>query len=118
MKYANKDTKAAVDAMKDSFKQILSYANLDEKRAKEITKLIVDFNNLVDKTSTEDNIRLLRRKIAEGFYDLYEKVFFKAYKDENVSRVIELFLKYGFLDENLLTKDQCIELYYLEDEND
>lgn len=118
MKYTNKDTKAAVDAMKDSFKQILSYANLDKKRAQEITKLIVKFNNLVDKTSTEDNIRFLRRKIAEAFYDLYEKVFFKAYKDENVSRVIDLFLKYGFLDENLLTKDQCIELYYLEDEND
>lgn len=117
MKYTNKDTKAAVDAMKDSLKQIIEYGELEEERAQEVTRLIINFNNLIDKTSTEDKVRLLRRRIAEAFYEIYQKIFFKAYSDTKVSRVIDMFLKYGFSDENLLTNDQCIELYYLEEES-
>ncbi|ROR31947.1 hypothetical protein EDD66_101568 [Mobilisporobacter senegalensis] len=117
MKYTNQDAETAMNDMKDSLKQILDYSELEEGRAQEVTKLIINFNNLVDKTSTEDKIRTLRRRISEAFYEIYQKVFLKAYKDDNAGKVIDMFLKYGFMDENLLTKDQCIELYYLQDEN-
>lgn len=117
MKYTSQDAETASNEMKDSLKKILTYSEIEEDRAQEITKLIIDFNNLIDKTSTEDRIRLLRRRISEAFYEIYMKVFLKSYKDNKVSRVIDMFLKYGFIDENLLTNDQCIELYYLKEEN-
>lgn len=117
MKYTNQDAETATNEMKDSLKQILTYSEIEEDRIEEITKLIIDFSNLNDKTSTEDRIRLLRRRISDAFYDVYMRVFLKAYKESKICRVIDMFLKYGFFDENLLTNDQCIELYYLKDEN-
>lgn len=117
MKYSTSDSDTATKEMKDSLNQILAYSGLSKDKSEEVTRLIHDFSIVKDKTSTEDHIRLLRRRIADAYYELYLQVFLKAYKEKKVKRVIDLFLKYGFLDENLLTNDQNIELYFLKDEN-
>lgn len=117
MKYSTSDSDTATKEMKDSLNQIVAYSGLSKDKSEEVTRLIHDFSIVKDKTSTEDHIRLLRRRIADAYYELYLQVFLKAYKEKKVKRVIDLFLKYGFLDENLLTNDQNIELYFLKDEN-
>lgn len=105
------------EELKNSLKQIMDYVSFDKDRADNFEKAITDYMNVKDKHSMEDNVRIPRKIVMTNFYDLYEKVFFKAYKDKKVPRVIDLFLKYGFLDERMLKKDQLIELYYLEDES-
>ena len=40
----------------------------------------------------------------------------KAYKDKNIPRIIDMFLKYGYADERLLTNEQLLAIYFLEDE--
>jgi len=100
----------------NSLKQILLYANLDTEKSNKLEEFMLDFINLKDKYSADDGVRTLRKKIVDQFYELYEIVFFRAYHDKEVPRVIDLFLKYGFMDERLLTKEQLKELYYLEDE--
>lgn len=116
MKFTTQDYEKAESELKDSLSQILSYAMISDEEAQDISKLITDFANIKDKTSTEDSIRRLRKRIADSFYGIYLKIFVRAHKEKNTNRVIDLFLKYGYIDENLLTKDQCIELYFLEDE--
>lgn len=98
----------------DSLKQIQNYCNWDPVKSTEFNQLIVNFINLKDKYSTEDNVRLLRRKIMQHYYDLYTEVFFRACEDKAIPPVVDLFLKYGFLDERLLTKEQLKELYALD----
>jgi hypothetical protein len=101
--------------LSDSLKQIMDYVSFDKDRGANFEKAITDYMNVKDKHSMDDNVRILRKIVMTSFYDLYEKVFFKAYKEEKIPRVIDLFLKYGFLDERMLSQEQLIELYYLED---
>ncbi|MFU0827773.1 MAG: Cyclic nucleotide-binding domain-containing protein [Lachnoclostridium sp.] len=111
--YSQSELKDISENFEDSLKQIQRYCNWDPAKSEEFSQLILDFINLKDKFSTDDNVRLLRRKIMKNYYDLYGEVFFKACEDKEVPLVVDLFLKYGFLDERLLTKDQLKELYYL-----
>jgi hypothetical protein len=76
-----------------------------------------DFVNLRDKLSIDDNGRKIRKQLTDEFYDLYKHVFLRAYKDKNIPRIIDMFLKYGYADERLLTKEQLLSLYFLKEED-
>lgn len=117
MRYTSQEAEKAETEMQDSLLQIFNYAMLSEEEIQNATKLIADFANLRDKTSSEDSARRLRREITEFFYNIYLKIFIKAYKEKQTSRIIDLFLNYGYIDEKLLTQEQCIELYFLGDES-
>lgn len=117
MKFSGSMASDAITAMEGSVNQILEYAELEEFRKEEIRLYLSDFRNMKDKSAISESSRILRKNITDAYYELYTKIFLKAYNDRDLNRVIELFLNYGYMDETLLTNDQCIELYYLEDEN-
>lgn len=112
--YSQSEMQQMTDDFTDSLKQIEQYGNRDVSKVEEFNELVLTFINLKDKFSTDDNSRVLRRKIMQNYYELYEAVFFKSLEDKAAPAVVELFLKYGFLDERLLTKEQLKELYYLD----
>ncbi|WP_139197215.1 cyclic nucleotide-binding domain-containing protein [[Clostridium] fimetarium] len=115
---SNSSAETAINELRNSLEQILTYAEIEEEEKDEIKQLIVAFSELKDKTSISENVRIIRKKINETFYELYLKVYLKTCQQEVLSRVIELFLNYGFVEETLLTTAQCVELYYLKDENE
>lgn len=92
---------AAAGRIKDALQQIIDYAELDDARAGSFKKLIEDYRNLKDKSSTEDNVRLMRRQISELFFVTYEKAFMKALSDRDLPLVMKMFFYFGFVDENL-----------------
>lgn len=98
--------------LSNSLKKILDYSEIDAKEASRYTIIVSQYMNLADRNSSDNDIRKLRKEIAEGFYNIYEKVFFKAIKDPEAGRVIELFLNFGFMDEKEFDKDMLAELYY------
>ena len=106
------------DPCKNTLEQIFSLAGVSEEMAKDYTALLKRFANLEDKTSTEDDARRLRRQLSDGFYQLYEAVFRKTYglTDEEIALPIRMFLDFGFLDENLVSRAQMLELEKLETE--
>lgn len=104
------------DPCNHTLEQIFSLAGVSEEMAKEYTGLLRTFAALEDKTSTEDDVRRLRKKLADGFYLLYESVFRKTYglKDEEIALPIRMFLNFGFIDETLVSRSQMLELEKLE----
>lgn len=96
--------------LKNSLKQILSFAGLDPDKTKEFTEAMNQFAESRDRMSTEDEGRLLRRRISDGFYKVYPAVFLQARKEETLPKAVELFLNFGFADERLLTKEQVLQL--------
>ena len=56
--------KAVRERVIDALPQIIEYSDLDEERAENFKKLIAEYTALPDKSSTEDNVRLMRRKIT------------------------------------------------------
>ena len=102
-------------SLKGTLQQLLNFSELPKEKAENFIQAINQFVVTRDRMSTEDNIRALRRQIAEGFYLLYHTIFLKTVnqKDVTLPKVVELFLNYGFTDERLLTKEQIVELYRL-----
>lgn len=90
---------------------ILNYAQIDFDQSAAFKEDIKTFSELRDKLSIDDAIRLLRRRIADEFYYIYEQVFYKAYADKNLPLSIQLFLNYGLVDERLITQEQLLQLY-------
>lgn len=100
--------------LKDSLNRILRYSGESDDEMREFKDLLTEFVHLDDKSSTEDNARRIRRRISEAYFNLYEKVFLAAYEKQETSIVIDLFLNFGFIDENLLTREQIMDLCQLQ----
>jgi hypothetical protein len=115
-RYSKEDSTKALTELKNSFDKILDYAEIEADRAEAMRSVMSDFVQLRDKTSADNSARALRRNLADNHYILYKKVFLRAYKEKTPSRMIDLFLKYGFADDRLLTNEQMLSLYFLKEE--
>ncbi len=101
---------------KDSLKQILDYAELDAQETMKFQMLVDNYRTLPDRLSSDNGVRELRKRISEEFYKIYEAVFLKSRKDTQISRVIELFLNFGYMEEREFDRETLAELYYFKPE--
>jgi CRP-like cAMP-binding protein len=115
LNYSKEAAQKALEETQDSFAKIVEYAGFKGKAAEEMISDMQTFILLKDKFSTEDSARGLRRKLAENHYNIYFRAFLRAYKEKRPPRIVDMFLKYGYADERLLTKEQLLSLYYLKD---
>lgn len=103
-----------VSVLNGALEAILDYSEIDEETSNQFKGFVNDFINLKDKMSTDDNARTLRKNIIKIFYNLYKLVFLKDYKSkEKTPLVIDLFLKYGFVSEKLVSDEIKKELLTL-----
>lgn len=116
LKYSKEDSAHALAELKDSFHTLLTYAKISDEKADSMKGILLDFINLKDKFAVDDIARALRRKLADYHYELYREVFLKAYQDKTPPRLVDMFLKYGYADERLLSKEQLLSLYFIKDE--
>ncbi len=103
----------------DTLRQILNYSTLEKEKEIKLVSAMNEFVNLPDQFAASDEVRICRRELTTLFYELYEDVFYVAYKSDTIPKTIELFLNFGLLDERLLSEEQIISLYRLSlDQND
>ncbi len=105
------DNDSIIGELTGSLDQILSYGRIEPEMGTHFKQCIDRFLALSDKQLVTDETRVLRKEISKDFYAIYEKVFKMAYTTQQYSKVIELFLNFGFMDERLITKEQALELY-------
>lgn len=118
LKYSEEDTEQAMAEMRDTFAKLLAYAGIEGEEAENMKTAMQDFLHLKDKSSTDNSVRLLRKRLADYHYSIYLPVFLRAYQEKKVPRIIDMFLKYGFTDERLLTNDQMLSVYFLKEEEE
>lgn len=99
--------------LKDSLKKILMYSHMNVEDQENLYSLITTFKQLPDKLSQDESIRRIRKSIITGFYELYYAVFKAALDDDNLPLYINLFLHFGFIDEELISTKNQIELFKL-----
>ena len=116
LKYSRDDSKTAMEEMKGTFAKLLAYAGIKDEVAAQMQGSMDDFVHMKDKFATEDHARNLRKILSENHYEIYLPIFLRAFKEKKPPRLIDLFLRYGFADERLLTSDQMLSLYFLKDE--
>lgn len=113
-KYAEKDIEKAINETENSTEKILKYSGIDSEKQKDFKKLLVLYKNQNNNEMLDNENRKNRQKISSYFYEVYEKVFFRAEEEKNNSKLINLFLNFGFLDETLFDKEHLLEIYHLE----
>ena len=98
--------------------KILAYAGLDEETNEKIRQQLTVYANAEDKRETTDEMNRLRRSLTSLFYDLYEAVIKKYVKEEKQIPLLELFLNFGFLNENLIGDVALADLFYTKRDED
>jgi len=93
--------------------KILEFSELAEEKATSFLMNLTAFRNLKDKLSSEENARNIRNTITEQYFELYAAVTRKVLRTKDSSRLMKMFLSYGYLDEKLLDPEQTIALYKL-----
>lgn len=95
-----------VENLENSLQQILDFSKTNQKEQKEIKQMIEQFIRIPDKLSTQDEVRVLKRKITSFFFVLYKKCLFPWLENQSAPLAVKLFLNYGYMDERLLEKEQ------------
>lgn len=101
------------DELKDTLRKIITYADYYEEDADILTESIEQLKKYSDRLSSDENARKLRRQITDQFYELYFQVFIKAVSEEYVPVYINMFLNFGFLDEELAGEEATVSLFKL-----
>jgi len=101
------------EELQGSAEKILGYSEISEEKATCFMMNLVAFRNLKNRLSMDDSAREIRSSITGLFFEIYPAVFKKAHRQKDDSRLIKMFLMYGYMDEKLLDNSQTMALYKL-----
>lgn len=107
------DIRVLPEELTGSVEKLLEYSEISEEKATCFMMNLVAFRNLKNKLSTDDSAREIRTAITDLFFEIYPAVFKKAYRLKDDSRLVKMFLMYGYMDEKLLDNSQTMALYKL-----
>ncbi len=96
-----------------SAEKLLEYSEIPEEKATCFMMNLVAFRNLKNRLSADDTAREIRAAITDLFFELYPAIFKKAHRLKDNSRLVRMFLMYGYMDEKLLENSQTMALYKL-----
>lgn len=94
-----------------SLDTILKYTDLDDAEEERFRGLIKQYKALKDKNSSDDSARKLRSDITKSFFDIYEAAVIASVDSKNVPVILKMFFYFGYIDENLIGKDNALKLY-------
>lgn len=102
-------------ALKNSVDIILNYGKINQNSKNEFKETLQAYKNLKDKASSERDAQSIRKQLSKSFFCIYKSVFLCAYEKKDLPIAVELFLKYGYMDETMLKEEQLAELLDLDD---
>lgn len=103
-----------INDLENSLEQILNYVSIDNKIKEEFTSHVNGFKSLSDKISKSDVATKARKKLVLHYYDIYEAVLLKSFKDANPPTAVRLFLTFGYVSEDFFTSEQLSTLLSLQ----
>ncbi|PKM51209.1 MAG: hypothetical protein CVV02_07580 [Firmicutes bacterium HGW-Firmicutes-7] len=101
----------------DSAERIIRYSEISNEKADLLRSSLNTFISFKDKLTTDVTERSIANIITPIFFELYELVLKKVKTENNKSRLFEMFLTYGYMDERLLKTEQVLYLYKLIDKS-
>lgn len=105
--------KEDLSVLNGSVTQIVEYAPIHMKVVGEFTEALEDFLGLADKFARTPEATAIRKKVSTNFFEIYESVVCKSFDDPNPPLAVKLFLRYGYVSEELLTEKELRTLISL-----
>ncbi|SDB29947.1 Crp/Fnr family transcriptional regulator [Eubacterium oxidoreducens] len=101
-----------VPEIKNALDTILAYAAVSAEQVDEFKNLIMTYKGYNDRSSTTDELRMLRRKITGKFNEIYYAVFLESMKSQqSIPMEVRMFLNFGFVDEELAGEHNTEMIY-------
>lgn len=110
---ADMDLETLPSQLTGSLNTILDYAGSDLGIVDSFRRHIQSYKMLSDRGSMESNVCALRRAMTEEFYVLYTALFEQTLKDSDIPIPVQMFLYFGYVDEELAGIKNAITLYRL-----
>jgi len=92
---------------------ILEYAGCDKTIRSAFLDALNAYKALKDKSSTDDDARVIRRDMTKYFYEVYTAAFFKSINDYALPPAVRMFFDFGYVDEELAGEENAAYLYTL-----
>ncbi len=99
--------------LRNSLTTIMSYAELDAEAAAACQKAINTYKSMPDRTITGTEPDELRKELTTHFYTLYSMTAIKHLKNQDAPLPVQLFLYFGYMDEELAGVENCQTLVRL-----
>ncbi|WP_300369996.1 Crp/Fnr family transcriptional regulator [Brachyspira sp.] len=103
--------------VKNPTRKLIEMSGIEESKAKKFIKSLNAFRKLRDKFSTEDDVRKMRRGVTTVFFEIYREIAKKVIINGNSNKLVKMFLNFGYMDDQLLTPNQIIDLYEIKDKS-
>ena len=94
-----------LEELTNSAKCILKYADYAEDSSKRFLDDLNHYINTSDRSSQEDEVHTLRKRLTLAFYEIYTAAFQLSVSDKNVPLAVRMFLLFGYMDESLAGKE-------------
>ncbi len=102
-----------LSVLSGSLSQITNYSEVEDEVASDFKKSIEDFLKLSDKFGRTKEANAIRKRISEGFFNIFEAALIRSFSDPKPPLAVKLFLTYGYVSEELLTEDDLKTLVTL-----
>ncbi len=105
------------DEVKNPTKKLIEMSGIEEEKAKNFMKSLNAFRKLRDKFSTEDDVRKIRRGVTTVFFEVYREIAKRVIINGDNNKLAKMFLNFGYMDDQLLTPNQIMDLYEIKDKS-
>lgn len=104
----------------DTLGFICEFGGIDLQLTDKLKSSLTVYLSYEDKDSKDEGLRKAKKTITECFYEIYEKVFFKAVRYHQLDPVIDMFLHFGFMSleatgtelaDELLDLTDCLDVF-------
>ena len=95
----------------NSLDVIMTCGGMEQEFVEEYQGYVNTWKALKDKNALTDEMRILRKNLTQGFYKLYEKVFYRSLEPEPVPPEAKMFLYFGYIDKALAGEENTNFLY-------
>lgn len=102
------------EELKNSFARLLEYSEIDENTGKDLAACLI---SLKSNKLSQDERSDAKKHFINHFFELYERIAIKCICNNTNNRLIDMFLNFGYMDEEMLDIKNILEIYKLNDEN-
>lgn len=93
-----------------SLEQILRFAEETPENMLDFRNKIAEYRDLNDPYSTDEEVRRLRKNISTAFYRIYKSCVKRVLTRGETTRIVDMFLNFGYMDVSVLGEDNAIQL--------
>ena len=96
-----------------SLDKILAYADCGKELDFAFRQNILKYKKLANRSATDEPVRILRKELTEGFYQIYISALQHSLQQEEVPVLLKMFFNFGYMDEELAGVSNALYLYQM-----